>query len=318
MFDMRKQACTVVLVLGCIATHTAHAHFTLKAPASWLNEGSDGAPQKGGPCGPGGYDNVNPVPASGKITEFHVGETIDVQWTDTVAHPGYFRIALAPNRDDLKNPTIVQDGSCNFDETMVPTSASGNVLADGVSFRSRVGFSDAAGKMFTQKVTLPNTPCDKCTLQVVQVMENDLQALSKCYYFHCADIKILPAGVPGSAGTSGGVAGDGASGVGAGGAGSGTAGAGEQTGGGAGIAAPGNGGSAGGGVAGASGGVVGGGVGGSLASGGSGGGGSTSSSKSGCAVAQRSGSSSGDAWLAAGLITAACLFVRRRTSRSPR
>lgn len=183
----------------------AHAHFKLLAPASWLNEGTDGAPQKGGPCGPGGYDNVNPTPTSMKVTEFHAGDTIDVQWVDTVAHPGYFRIALAPDRTQLVNPTITQDGSCNFDETMVPKTAQGNVLADGISFRSRVGFSDAAGKMFSQKVTLPNTPCDKCTLQVMQIMENDLQSLSKCYYFHCADIKILPAA--GGAGTSGGSAG---------------------------------------------------------------------------------------------------------------
>jgi hypothetical protein len=131
-----------------------------------------------------------------------------VTWVDTIAHPGHFRIALAENRTDLKDPTIQQDSFCSYDEAMVPKAATGNVLADGVSFRSRTGFSAAAGTMFSQKVKLPNTPCDKCTLQVMQIMENDLQSISNCYYFHCADIKILPA--------AGGAAGSGAAGAAAG------------------------------------------------------------------------------------------------------
>ena len=60
-------------------------------PTSWLKEDpsavAGGGPQKGSPCGPGGYDDVQPVPVSGAITEFHAGETIEVDWVDTIAHP---------------------------------------------------------------------------------------------------------------------------------------------------------------------------------------------------------------------------------------
>jgi hypothetical protein len=215
METMRTQRTTPWAAAALLATVTASApafaHFKLMKPTSWLKEDQNpiagGGPQKGGPCGPGGYDNVNPIPVSGVVTDFHVGDTVEIDMIDTVAHPGYFRVALAANRDDLKNPTIVQDASCNFDETMVPKTASGNVLADGVLYRSRVGFNDAAGKMFTTMVTLPDQPCDKCTLQVMQVMENDIKSLSNCYYFHCADIRILPAGQPtgtgGATGTGG-------------------------------------------------------------------------------------------------------------------
>jgi hypothetical protein len=200
-----KSALVLVTLSTLTCARPAAAHFHLVKPPSWLKEDMLGGPQKGGPCGPGGYDNVNPTPTSGAVTEFHAGETIEIDWVDTIAHPGYFRIALAENRDDFKNPTIVQDGSCNFDESMVPKTASGNVLADGVHFRTRNGFNAAPGMMFSQMVTLPNQPCDKCTLQVMQVMENDIKSLSQCYYFHCADIKILPAGAPSSTGgTSGG------------------------------------------------------------------------------------------------------------------
>lgn len=205
------------------AAKPAAAHFTLTKPTSWLKEDpaalGGGGPQKGSPCGPGGYDDVKPTPVSGVVTDFHVGETIEVTWTDTVAHPGHFRIALAANRDDLKNPTIVQDNSCNYDESMVPKTASGNVLADGILFRSRVGFNAKEGTKFSYMVKLPDQPCDKCTLQVMQVMENDIKALSNCYYFHCADIRILPTGQTGGAGgTSAGGSSPGAGGIGSGGA----------------------------------------------------------------------------------------------------
>lgn len=198
-----KSALVLVTLSTLTCTRPAAAHFQLKKPTSWLKEDAAGGPQKGGPCGPGGYDNVNPTPTSGAVTDFHAGDSIEIDWVDTIAHPGYFRIALAQDRGDFKNPTIVQDASCNFDESMVPTMASGNVLADGVHFRTRNGFNAPAGTMFTQMVTLPDQPCDKCTLQVMQIMENDIKSLSQCYYFHCADIRILPKGASGSGGTTG-------------------------------------------------------------------------------------------------------------------
>jgi hypothetical protein len=204
---MRKLEGVVLgtLLVAFTFTKPAAAHFKLTAPPSWLKEVPDaiggGGPQKGSPCGPGGIDDKQPIPTSGIVTDFHAGDKVELDWVDTVAHPGYFRIALAENRSDLKDPTITQDASCSFDETMVPKTASGNVLADGILFRSRNGFNGQAGTKFTYMVTLPSTPCDKCTLQVIQVMENDIQGLSNCHYFHCADIRILPAG--GGSGTGG-------------------------------------------------------------------------------------------------------------------
>ena len=85
-----------LLIAGLLAASPVHAHFKLLKPASWLNEGDDGSPQKGGPCGPGGYDNANPIPATGKPpTSFHAGDTIDIEAQETVHHPGYFRVSLA-------------------------------------------------------------------------------------------------------------------------------------------------------------------------------------------------------------------------------
>src|SRR5690349_19568959 len=79
----------------------ASAHFTLTSPASWLVEDSQGNPQKVGPCGTAESDTSS---LSNMVTTFHAGETIMVEWTDTLAHPGHFRIALAADRNEFKNP----------------------------------------------------------------------------------------------------------------------------------------------------------------------------------------------------------------------
>ncbi len=215
MTKIRNVPAGVALITFTVAG-TASAHFKLTNPPSWLKEDpavvGGGGPQKGSPCGPGGIDDVKPIPTSGIVTDFHVGQTIELDWVDTIAHPGYFRIALAQDRTQLKDPTITQDASCNFDESMVPKGASGNVLADGVLFRSRNGFNAPSGTKFTYMVTLPSTPCDKCTLQVMQVMETDIQSLSNCHYFHCADIRILAAGQGSGTGGSSGAGSGGTSG----------------------------------------------------------------------------------------------------------
>jgi hypothetical protein len=181
------------------ATAHAHAHFKVLQPASWLKEDSLGGPQKGSPCGPGNTrpflgDDVQPVPVSDEVTTFHAGETISVQLQETVYHPGYFRIALAKTHaadattTDFPDPPLSDPDNCLFDKAAVKTGAHDNVLADGLFM---VEEQSAPGRSLMQDVKLPNEPCDDCTLQIVQVME--AHPAQSCFYFHCADIKILPA-----------------------------------------------------------------------------------------------------------------------------
>jgi len=183
--------------LMCADASLAHAHFRLLNPASWLKEGSLGEPQKGSPCGPGGYDDVKPVPTSGDMTTFHAGDTITVEVQETVYHAGYWRIALSDDRTTFKDPPLVDTTACSFDLDSVPTTPHDNVLLDGLD---KTAATSGALRHLTHQVTLPNTPCDKCTLQVVQVMKD--HGPPNCFYYHCADMKILPA-VSGGGGTSG-------------------------------------------------------------------------------------------------------------------
>jgi hypothetical protein len=194
-------AATAFVLVGCFTAVPASAHFKLLKPASWLNEDSTGGPQKGSPCGPGNSgllgDDVQPVPTSGMVTEFHAGDMIEVELNETIPHPGYFRIALAKNRSEFTIPPVDNAMSCALDLDKVPTGAHDNILADGLWKEP----NQPSARHLTTMVKLPNEPCDKCTIQVVQVMKD--HGLNSCYYYHCADIKILPAGgATGAAGAS--------------------------------------------------------------------------------------------------------------------
>lgn len=187
----------------------AHAHFKLMIPLSWLNEDAQGGPQKGSPCGPGNSrpfigDDVQPIPVSTAVNTYHAGETVTVKWQETVYHPGYFRISIAKTtaanatNDDFPDPPLTDTENCHYDESAVQTTPHGNVLADGLYMASDV---TGTNRSLSQDVKLPDEPCEHCTLQVVQVMKDHPAA--SCFYFHCADLKIVAADT-GGAGKGGG------------------------------------------------------------------------------------------------------------------
>lgn len=181
--------------LAWLGASQAHAHFKLLSPTSWLTEDDLGGPQKGSPCGPGNMrpflgDDVQPVPVSHATTTFHAGETISVEWQETVYHPGYWRISFAPKAPaevtsaDLPDPAVTLE-TCQYDKTAVKTAPHDNVLADGLFM---VDDQSGMNRSLKQEIKLPDQPCEHCTLQIVQVMQG--HPASSCYYFHCAEIKI--------------------------------------------------------------------------------------------------------------------------------
>jgi MYXO-CTERM domain-containing protein len=212
----------LVVALALVSTFgvsTASAHFRLLKPTSWLEEDNLGDPQKTGPCGNSGTQ-------TNEVTTFQAGETITVEWAETIPHPGHFRIALVRDRSELEDPDIDVDSSCNYvDPTAVANrTAVPPVLLENLYPRD----SDEVmfGMTFTQEVTLPDMECEKCTLQVIQFMTEHAQP---CIYYHCADIKIVGGGGASGAGASGSGGASGASG-GAGGMGAATAGTGASSG----------------------------------------------------------------------------------------
>jgi hypothetical protein len=172
------------LGLCLLVSPSANAHFTLISPTSWVIEDSLGNPQKLAPCG-GDYGLT-----TDRVSTYRAGSTITVEWQETVGHPGHFRISLADDRAKLVDPAVVTttgDGVTGnsisasiMDPPVLP------VLLDGLFARD--GAVNAHDVPFQVDVTLPETTCDKCTLQVIQFMANHEPGF---FYHHCADIRLV-------------------------------------------------------------------------------------------------------------------------------
>lgn len=202
--------CLPGLVLAAFAfsaSPSAHAHIQLMNPPSWVVEGDRGDPQKSGPCGD---DGSAAVQKTGTVTKFTAGQTITVMWKETVPHDGHFRISLTKPGEDrsvLVDPPVVttnNDGvSGNSISATVVDNGTGPVLMDNLFPRENV--TVAAPDPFSQEITLPNEPCEKCTLQVIQFMAKHAPGY---FYHHCADIEIVAkdnAGAVGAVGAAGSV-----------------------------------------------------------------------------------------------------------------
>ncbi|MEY2934589.1 MAG: hypothetical protein RL033_5338 [Pseudomonadota bacterium] len=190
-----------LVALVASVSSSAHAHITLMNPPSWVEEGERGDPQKQGPCGaaPGG----NGVVQTNIVTSYRPGETIMVTWQETVAHPGHFRISLAPDRAMFSDPVVTTtDGngtSGNSISAAIMSPVAGPVLFDGIFPRASV--PTPAAEPFVQPVTLPMTE-GTYTLQVEQFMAEHAPGY---FYYHCADIRITnDVGSVAAAGGSGG------------------------------------------------------------------------------------------------------------------
>lgn len=148
-------------------TSTALAHFQLIEP----KQDRVDTQGKTKPCGNG--------TAITDVTTLTPGQTLDVKVNVTQGHKGYFRVALA------KEGALpgVPDGVCT---ALKP--ATGTLTAP-ILFEKAVDDQNAppttGQKILTVKV--PDTNCQDCRLQVVQVMaEGD----TGCFYYHCAKVNV--------------------------------------------------------------------------------------------------------------------------------
>ena len=164
------------------------AHFRLLEPASWLIENDLGDPQKAGPCGGSNADWGKPTFA---VTQATGGGKVHIKVQETIYHPGHYRVALAVNSPAELPP---DPKATTMDTERGPRSVSGEVmspvqmpvLADGL-----FGHQEKASVPFETDVTLPNISCRKCTLQVIQFMEQHGPNNPGMYtYHHCATVQI--------------------------------------------------------------------------------------------------------------------------------
>ena len=144
-----------LLLLAPSASVDAHARFRLDKV---LKPRTSSTGEKSGPCGVAG-----PTTDSTKRTVLVAGQDVLVEWEETINHPGWYRLAFSP------------DGLTQFDS---------NVLLDNIVDVQ----TGATPHLYSATVKVPDTLCDTCSLQLIQVMTDN--TLNPRYY-SCSDIRIV-------------------------------------------------------------------------------------------------------------------------------
>jgi hypothetical protein len=164
----------LVLVAVLSLTAPAAAHLALVDPPSRYGE----AVLKEGPCG------VRDGGRGTAVTELAPGARIVVVWDEYVDHPGHFRIAFdADGDDDFVDPHCL--AGCATQRPEIELYADDSVLLDGIA-------DTPAGGRSAVTVTLPDIECERCTLQVIQVMYDKPPFVvpGNDVYYQCADLAL--------------------------------------------------------------------------------------------------------------------------------
>ena len=181
------------------APAVVRAHFKLLEPAGWIVENAErGDPQKTGPCGGSNTDWGTPTNIVSKATG---GSKIHIKIQETVYHPGHYRVALAVNsRAELPLDPEATTTTTDADGKTIPVRSisakvmdpiKAPVLADGLFQHNTRPAQGSQLAPWETDVTLPNINCPKCTLQVVQFMEEHAFNNPGGYtYHHCAELQI--------------------------------------------------------------------------------------------------------------------------------
>lgn len=175
---------SVRLLVTCVSLFAlvggARAHLELLEPVS--RHGGDVL--KDGPCGRADSARTD------NVSTFAPGETIVLRWNEYVDHPGHFRVALDADGDDafVDPPCIAHCDTKSDPEPPVfgpvTTAPDMIVLAEVVA--------DTDGGETTLTITLPDLTCERCTLQVIQVMydKRPITVGGNDVYYQCADLVL--------------------------------------------------------------------------------------------------------------------------------
>src|SRR5262249_3314781 len=133
--------------------------------------------------------------ASNVVTKVKAGSKVTIVWAETVPHPGHYRISFSQDRKQFVEPVpVVTNNNCV--SAPIDNAPALPVLVDGIDKHDPT--------MNTQEITIPNTPCERCTIQVLEFMSNHAPP---CFYHHCADVQVVtdldggPEAIPTGGGT---------------------------------------------------------------------------------------------------------------------
>lgn len=161
---MRLPFASAFVVLSLLPC-AARAHFDLVYPASRYET------LFGTPCG------ANPDTGRANVTTLSSGATITIRWTNTITHPGHFRISFDADGQDFSIPAAPDDFYTDP-----------NVVADDIP-------SNTGDPNRSFSLTLPDIECDNCTLQLLQVLTDHLpyttDEQTDDLHWQCADLVLV-------------------------------------------------------------------------------------------------------------------------------
>ena len=190
---MRRIALLAALALPT----TANAHFKLVTPEAQYTQDTYGDPQKTGPCGPTGDGGT----ATNKVTTVMAGSMMTLTISETIFHPGHYRVAIAPDESGLPAVPQVTPGSTACGSAPITQSPALPLLADGVLVHT----TRFTGQQTAQIPIPAGMSCTNCVVQVVEFMSNHA---APCFYYHCAIVNVTTGAAP-DAGVDGGGGSDG-------------------------------------------------------------------------------------------------------------
>lgn len=173
----------LTIVLSCTMVSLAHAHIELLEPTPRYTLAQSGD-NKSCPCGLGDSnrlcnvegDRSDPNRAEATVTTLQAGSTILLRFDEYIGHGGRYRVAIDYDGADLEdfNSNILVD-------IPDPSGSAGNT---------------GQGSIWEIEVPLPNVSCDKCTLQLIQMMDGNTtdpvpDPVGRSSYYTCADITLV-------------------------------------------------------------------------------------------------------------------------------
>src|SRR5262245_12011336 len=112
----------------------ARAHFVLMSPPNWAQQDANGLPLKSAPCGQA--DPMNTAVPTNIVTPFAPGATVTVTISETIPHPGHYRVVLSTNGQAglPADPAVTPGGnpSTPCGTTTIQNPPVFPVLADGM------------------------------------------------------------------------------------------------------------------------------------------------------------------------------------------
>ncbi|NOT46068.1 MAG: hypothetical protein HOP14_15830 [Acidobacteria bacterium] len=194
---MTRRILLTALAIASLTT-AADAHFILVSPAASLVQNRLGDPQKIAPCGgvsanPARGTLANPGVPTGAITAVKGGTMFPLLVTESIYHPGHYRVALARTTAQLPGDPEVTTGPTDrgvrSQSAVILNPPVAPVLLDGLFPHNE---RPQQIQSWEGEIPIPNINCQGCVLQVVQFMADHpgIAVDGGFNYHHCAILNI--------------------------------------------------------------------------------------------------------------------------------